>query len=49
MLFQVVKDYAQRQGITERLKAENQMEWVRRMNNCKAQVEEVVFAELVYC
>ena len=27
MLFQLVKDYAQRQGITERLKAENQMEW----------------------
>ncbi|MCI8806498.1 MAG: TnpV protein [Oscillospiraceae bacterium] len=37
MLFQLVKDYAQRQGITERLKAENQMEWVGRMNCCKAQ------------
>jgi len=48
MLFQLVKDYAQRQGITEQLKAENQMEWVGRMNNCKAQAEEVILAELIY-
>ena len=48
MFFQLVKDYAQRQGITEWLKAENQMEWVGRMNNCKAQVEEVIMAELIY-
>ena len=48
MFFQLVKDYAQRQGITERLKAENQMEWVGRMNSCKAQVEEVIMAELIY-
>ena len=43
-----VKDYAQRQGITERLKAENQMEWAGRMNNCKAQAEEVILSELIY-
>lgn len=48
MFFQLVKDYAQRQGITERLKAENQMEWVGRMNNCKAQAEGIIFAELIY-
>ena len=48
MFFQLVKDYAQRQGITERLKAENQMEWVGRMNCCKAQAEEVILAELIY-
>ena len=48
MLFQLVKNYAQRQGITEQLKAENQMEWVGRMNNCKAQAEEVILAELIY-
>ena len=35
-------------GITEELKAENQMEWVRQMNACKAQAEEVVKAELIY-
>ena len=40
--------WGQRQGITERLKAENQMEWVGRMNNCKAQAEEVILAELIY-
>ena len=48
MFFQLVKEYADRQGITERLKAENQMEWVGRMNNCKAQVEEIIMAELIY-
>ena len=48
MLFRLVKDYAQRQGITEQLKAENQMEWVGRMNCCKAQAEEVIFSELIY-
>ena len=35
-------------GITEELKAENQMEWVRQMNACKAQAEEAVKAELIY-
>ena len=48
MLFQLVKEYAQRQGITEQLKAENQMEWIGQMNNCKAQAEEVILAELIY-
>ena len=48
MFFQLVKNYAQRQGITEQLKTENQMEWVGRMNNCKAQAEEVILAELIY-
>lgn len=48
MFFQLVKDYAQRQGIAERLKAENQMEWVGRMNSCKAQAEEIIMAELIY-
>lgn len=35
-------------GATEELKARDQMEWVRRMNACKAQAEEVIFAEIVY-
>ena len=35
-------------GITEELKAENQMEWVRQMNACKAQAEEVMKTELIY-
>lgn len=36
------------QGVTEELKATDQMEWVGRMNNIKAQVEEVIFSEIVY-
>lgn len=35
-------------GITEELKAKNQMEWVRQMNACRAQAEEVVKTELIY-
>ena len=33
----------------ERLKAENQMEWVGRMNSIRSRAEEVVLSELVYC
>ncbi len=49
MFFQLVNEYAHRQGITEQLKAENQMEWVGRMNGYKAQAEEIIMAELIYC
>ena len=34
--------------ISERLKAENPMQWVGLMNNCKAQAEETILSELVY-
>ena len=44
----VVRSLAEQSGVTEQLKAENQMEWVRLMNACKAQAEEVVKAELIY-
>lgn len=47
MLEQMVKQLAKAQGITEQLKADDQMEWVRRMNNIRA-AEEVVLKELVY-
>ena len=36
-------------GVTEELKARDQMAWVGRMNACKAQVEDIIFAELIYC
>ena len=36
-------------GATEELKARDQMAWVGLMNNCKARVEEIILAELVYC
>ena len=44
----IVRSLAEQNGVTEHLKAENQMEWVRQMNACKAQAEEVVKAELIY-
>ena len=34
--------------MTEKLKAENQMEWVSRMNNINSQVEETILSEIVY-
>ena len=37
-----------RLGVTEALKAENQMEWVRRMNAIRAAAEEIVRSELIY-
>ena len=39
---------AKQEGVTEQLKAEDQMEWVRRMNNIKSRTEEIVLQELVY-
>ena len=42
------RSLAERNGVTEQLKVEKQMEWVRQMNACKAQVEEIVKFELIY-
>lgn len=36
------------EGVDEELKARNQMEWVARMNNIKARIEELLFAELIF-
>ena len=44
----IVRSLAEQNGVTEQLKAENQMEWVRQMNACKAQAEEIVKIELIY-
>ena len=43
-----VRSLVEQNGVTEQLKAENQMEWVRQMNACKAQAEDVMKAELIY-
>lgn len=45
----LVKQMAEREGVTERLKAQDQMLWVCRMNNIRARVEEIVLKEIVYC
>ena len=44
----LMKQYAEREGVTEELKAQDQMEWVRRMNGIRERVEEVVSKELIY-
>lgn len=44
----LVKEYAEKEGVTEQLKAADQMAWVRRMNNIRIIVIEVVNKELIY-
>ena len=39
---------AEREGVTEQLKAEDQMAWVQAMNSIRSRVEEIVLAELIY-
>ena len=44
----IVEQMKQAQGITEQLKAENQMEWVARMNNIQVCAREIVNKEMIY-
>lgn len=44
----LVEQMKEREGVTEHLKKENQMEWVCRMGNIKARAREIVCAELIY-
>ena len=44
----LMKQYAERESVTEELKAEDQMEWVRRMNSIRDRVEEIIYSELIY-
>lgn len=48
MFSELMKQLAVKEGVTEKLKAENQMEWVGKMNNIRERVTEVVNAELIY-
>ena len=48
MFFQLVKQMAESDGITEQLKAENQMDWVGRMNNIRKCVAEIINAGVIY-
>lgn len=48
MFDRLVKQFAQQEGVTEQLKAENQMLWVKLMNSIRSCVEEVVNAELIF-
>lgn len=44
----LVQQMAEKQGVTERLKAEDMMAWVRKMNNLRNSAQEIVLAEVVY-
>lgn len=48
MFLRLVKQMAEREGATEQLKADNQMEWVKRMNNIRSRAMEVVNVEIIY-
>ena len=48
MCSRLVKQMADREDITEQLKAENQMEWVRQANNVRSRVDEMILTEMVY-
>ena len=49
LLDNMMPGMAKTAGATEELKARDPMQWVGLMNNCKAQVEEIIFAELIHC
>lgn len=44
----LVKQYAERENVTEKLKAEDMMAWVGKMNSIRSRVEEFIFKEYVY-
>ena len=44
----IMNQLAKREGVTESLKAADQMEWIARMNNIRERAEEIVLSELVY-
>ena len=48
LFLRLLKQYAEREGVTEQLKAENPMKWVRMMNNIRERVNEVVNAEMIF-
>lgn len=48
MFFRLIEQMKQAQGITERLKKENALEWVRQLNNIPACASEVVEKEIIY-
>ena len=49
MFDHLVKQIAMRQGITEQLKADDQMAWVSAMNHVRSIAEETVLSDLIYC
>ena len=48
MFFRLVKQMAEREGVTEQLKADNQMEWVAQMNSIRSRATEIVNHDIIY-
>ncbi len=48
MFERLVKQMAEREGVTEQLKAANSMEWIRKMNSIRNRVAEITNSELIY-
>ena len=48
MFLRLVEQMTEREGVTEQLKAENQIEWVGRMNNIRNRATEIANTELIY-
>ena len=48
MFSRLVKQLSEKEGVTETLKAENQMLWVQKMNNLRNAATEIVSSELIY-
>ena len=48
MFFRLVKQMAEHEDVTEQLKADNQMEWVARMNNIRCRATEIVNNDIIY-
>lgn len=48
LFLRLVKEYAEKKGVTEQLKAEKPMEWVGRMNNIREHINEVVNKEMIF-
>ena len=48
LFLRLVKQYTEREGVTEQLKAENPMEWVQKMNNIRRRAAETVYADLIF-
>ena len=48
LFLRLVKQMADAEGVTEALKASDQMEWVRRMNSCRDRATEIVYHQVIY-
>ena len=48
MLNDLISKFAEQEGVTEKLKKENRMEWVRKMNSIKTRAEEIILTEIIY-